>query len=49
VGHSLSINNKSFDGSTTVNVGTIGVGYGGTGATSFTAGAVLIGNGSNAI
>lgn len=49
VGHSLSINNKSFDGSATVNVGTIGVGYGGTGATSFTAGTVLIGNGSNAI
>lgn len=46
---SLSINGKSFNGSTNVTVGTLGVGYGGTGATSFTSGSVLIGNGSNAI
>ena len=47
--HSISVNGKSFDGSANVTVGTIGVGYGGTGATSFTSGTVLIGNGSGAI
>ena len=47
--HWIKINNQSFDGSTNVTIGTLGVGYGGTGQTSFTSGAVLIGNGSNAI
>jgi hypothetical protein len=32
-----------------INSGTLGVGRGGTGATSFTSGTVLIGNGSNAV
>lgn len=49
VTHSLSVNGKSFDGSATVTVGTLGVGYGGTGQTTFTSGAVLIGNGGSAI
>ena len=45
----LSINGKSYDGSSTVTVGTLSVQFGGTGATSFTAGEALIGNGANAI
>lgn len=47
--HSLTINGTAWDGSTNTTIGTIGVGYGGTGATSFTSGAALIGNGSGAI
>ena len=31
---SLTINNKTFNGSANINVGTIGIGYGGTGATT---------------
>lgn len=49
VTHALSINGKSYNGSSTVNVGTLGVGYGGTGQTSFTSGHALIGNGTGAI
>jgi hypothetical protein len=45
----LSINGKTYNGSAAVNVGTIGVGYGGTGVTSLTAYGLLMGNGSNAI
>lgn len=47
--HSLTINGTSWDGSANTTIGTLGVGYGGTGATSFTSGAALIGNGSGAI
>lgn len=47
--HWIKINNQSFDGSANITIGTLGVEYGGTGQTSFTSGAVLIGNGSNAI
>ena len=47
--HTLSINGKTWSGSANLDVSTIGVGYGGTGATSFTSGAALIGNGSGAI
>lgn len=49
VTHALSINGKIYDGSNATNVGTLGVGYGGTGQTSFTSGYALIGNGSGAI
>lgn len=34
VNNSLKINNKTFDGSSAVDVGTIGIGYGGTGSTT---------------
>lgn len=34
VANALSINGKSFNGSAAINVGTIGIGYGGTGATT---------------
>lgn len=37
----ISINNQSYDGSTAIDVGTIGVGYGGTGNTSFTASTLI--------
>lgn len=47
--HSLTINGTAWDGSTNTTIGTLNVGYGGTGATSFTSGAALIGNGSGAI
>jgi hypothetical protein len=47
--HSLTINGTSWDGSSNTTIGTLGVGYGGTGATSLTSGAALIGNGSGAI
>lgn len=47
--HTLSINGKSWSGSANLDVSTIGVAYGGTGATTFTSGAALIGNGSGAI
>lgn len=46
--HTLSINNKTWDGSANTDVGTIGVAYGGTGGTTFTSGAALIGNGQGA-
>lgn len=45
----LSINGKTYNGSAAIDVGTIGVGYGGTGVTSLTAYGLLMGNGSNAI
>lgn len=47
--HTLTINGTSWDGSSNTTIGTLGVGYGGTGTTSFTSGAALIGNGSGAI
>ena len=47
--HSLSINGQSFDGSANVDVGTIGVGYGGTGRTSWTANRVMVTNASGLI
>lgn len=34
VANALKINNKTFDGSAAIDVGTIGIGYGGTGATT---------------
>lgn len=46
--HTLSINNKTWDGSSNMDVGTLGVAYGGTGGTTFTSGAALIGNGQGA-
>ena len=45
----LSINGKTYNNTNAVNVGTIGVAYGGTGATSLTSGQVLIGNGTSAV
>ena len=45
----LSINGKTYNGSAAVNVGTLEVGYGGTGATTLTAYGLLVGNGTNAI
>lgn len=45
----LSINGKSYDASSTIDVGTIGVGYGGTGRTSLTQYGILLGNGGNGI
>jgi len=45
----LSINGKTYNNTNSVNVGTIGVAYGGTGATTLTSGQVLIGNGTNAV
>ena len=47
--HWISINGTQWSGSSNTTIGTLGVGYGGTGATSFTSGAALIGNGSGAI
>lgn len=47
--HSLTINGTAWDGSSNTTIGTLGVAYGGTGATTFTSGQVLIGNGQNAI
>jgi len=46
---SLSINGKTYNNTNSVNVGTIGVAYGGTGATTLTSGQVLIGNGTSAV
>jgi hypothetical protein len=45
----LSVNGKSFDGHEDVNVGVLGVSYGGTGTITFTSGHALIGNGNGAI
>lgn len=45
----LSINGKTYNNTSSVNVGTIGVAYGGTGATTLTSGQVLIGNGTSAV
>ena len=45
----LSINGKTYNNTNSVNVGTIGVAYGGTGATTLTSGQVLIGNGTSAV
>lgn len=49
VANDLSINGKTYNGGSAVNVGTIGVAYGGTGATTLTSGAALIGNGTGAV
>ncbi len=43
VAKSLSINGKSFDGSAAIDVGTLGISYGGTGATSASAALVNLG------
>lgn len=45
----ITINGTSWDGSSSTTIGTMGVQYGGTGATTFTSGYALIGNGQNAI
>ena len=47
--HWISINGTQWDGSSNLTLGTLNVQYGGTGATTFTAGAALIGNGTGAI
>ena len=48
--HKLTINGQTYDGSgSDVTISTLGVQYGGTGATTFTSGQVLIGNGQNAV
>lgn len=46
---SISINNKSYDGSADVDVGTIGVGYGGTGKTSWTANRIIYASATNTL
>lgn len=49
VNQTLSINNKTFDGSSQVDVGTIGVGYGGTGtATAPKKGGIIYGASTSA-
>ena len=45
----LTINNKTYNGSNAIDIGTIGVAYGGTGTTTFASGQALIGNGTAAI
>lgn len=45
----LSINGKTFNGSTDITVGTLGVGYGGTGKTSWTAHALVCANTANSL
>ena len=45
----LSINGKTYNGSAAVTVGTLGVPYGGTGATTFTQYGLLLGNGTGTI
>ena len=45
----LSINGKTYNGSSAITVGTLGVAYGGTGTTSLTSGYALIGNGTGAV
>lgn len=47
--HWISINGTQWDGNANTTIGTLGVAYGGTGATTFTSGHVLIGNGQNAV
>lgn len=47
--HWISINGTQWSGSSDLTLGTLNVQYGGTGATTFTAGAALIGNGTGAI
>lgn len=47
--NALSINGQSFDGSDTVTVGTIGVGYGGTGKTSWTANRIVYASATNTL
>lgn len=49
VSHSISINGKSFNGQSAVDVGTIGVGYGGTGLTSLTANRIIYASSSSAL
>lgn len=49
VNNSLKINNKTFDGSSEIDVGTIGVGYGGTGTTTApAAGGIIYGASTSA-
>lgn len=47
--NALSINGQSFDGSDTVTVGTIGVAYGGTGKTSWTANRIVYASATNTL
>ena len=49
VGHTLTLNNKTFNGASDVDIGTIGVGYGGTGKTSWTQYGVIYASASNAL
>lgn len=49
VTNALSINGQSFDGSAAVTVGTIGVGYGGTGKTSWTQWGIVYASATNAL
>lgn len=47
--NALSVNGKSYNGSSAITVGTIGVAYGGTGKTSLDSGKALIGAGTSAV
>ena len=49
VSHSLTVNGKTFDGSNSIDVGTIGVGYGGTGKTTWTKDGVIYASATNAL
>lgn len=49
VSHSLSINGRTFDGHEDINVGTIGVAYGGTGKTSWTANRLIYASSTSAL
>jgi len=49
VTNALSINGQSFDGSAAVDVGTIGVAYGGTGKTSWTANRIVYASAANTL
>lgn len=49
VTNALTINGKSFNGSSAVNVGTIGVGYGGTGKTSWTTYGIVYASSASAL
>ena len=47
--HSLTANGKTFDNSATIDLGTIGVGYGGTGKTSWTANRIVYASTTSAL
>jgi hypothetical protein len=47
--NSISVNGKSFNGESSVNVGTIGVGYGGTGRTAWTAAGIVYASTANTL
>ena len=49
VANALTVNGNTFNGSAAVNVGTIGVSYGGTGRTSWTSGTLLYASGSTVL